>query len=99
MLSPIEMLKESMEKKNEDESAASFEEFETVNRATALWQMPKKDVSEAEYFAFYKHLAHDFEDPLCYEHYSVEGTLEYKGLFYIPQRAPFDLWNRERPVV
>ena len=71
------------------------EELEKVNSATALWAMPKKDIKEEEYQALYKHISHDFENPLLYSHNRVEGKLEYISLLYIPARAPFDLWQRE----
>ena len=70
---------------------------ETVNSATALWTRSRKDVSEEEYREFYKHLSHDFDDPLCWSHNRVEGKREYTSLMYVPARAPFDLWNREAP--
>ena len=71
-------------------------EEETVNRASALWVRPRNEVSDEEYNEFYKHVAHDFEDPLAHVHSKVEGKLEYTSLLYLPQRAPFDLWDRER---
>lgn len=70
-------------------------EFEVVNSASALWARPKKDIGEEEYKAFYKHVAHDFEDPLAWTHNHVEGNQSYTSLLYIPQRAPFDLWDRD----
>jgi len=66
-------------------------QWETVNEAKALWTRPRKDIEEGEYHAFYQHLAHDFEDPLCYSHNRVEGKHEYTSLLYVPKRAPFDL--------
>ena len=69
-------------------------EIETVNTATALWTRAKNEIDENEYNEFYKHTAHDFEDPLARVHSRVEGNLEYTSLFYIPSRAPFDLWDR-----
>ena len=69
---------------------------ETVNSATALWARNKKDIKEEEYHEFYKHVAHDFQPPLAYLHHKVEGKLEYTSLLFIPQRAPFDLWDRQR---
>jgi molecular chaperone HtpG len=69
----------------------------TVNSATALWTRSRSDVSEEEYKEFYKHIAHDFVDPLCWSHNRVEGKREYTSLLYIPARAPFDLWNRDAP--
>jgi len=71
-------------------------EEETVNRASALWARAKKDISAEEYNEFYKHIAHDFEDPLARIHTHVEGRQSYTSLFYIPARAPFDLWDRDR---
>lgn len=72
------------------------DEDETVNRASALWSRPKKEITEQEYQEFYKHIAHDFEEPLVYIHSQVEGRQSYTTLFYVPQRAPFDLWDRQQ---
>ncbi|ABE59844.1 MULTISPECIES: molecular chaperone HtpG [Chromohalobacter] len=69
--------------------------WETVNEATALWVRPKEEISDDEYKAFYKHVAHDFSDPLTWSHNKVEGKLEYTSLLYVPGRAPFDLYQRE----
>jgi len=69
--------------------------WETVNEATAMWVRPKSEVSEEEYKAFYKHVAHDFSDPLTWSHNKVEGKLEYTSLLYVPGRAPFDLYERD----
>ncbi len=69
--------------------------WETVNEAQALWVRPKSEVSDDEYKAFYKHVAHDFSDPLTWSHNRVEGKLEYTSLLYVPSRAPFDLYQRE----
>jgi molecular chaperone HtpG len=71
-------------------------EWEQVNRASALWTRPKKDIGDDDYKALYKHLSHDFEDPLAWTHNKVEGKLEYISLLYIPQHAPFDLWDPNR---
>jgi molecular chaperone HtpG len=70
------------------------DEDETVNQASALWARPKSEISDEQYKEFYKHVAHDFEDPLAYVHAKVEGKQEYTQLLYIPQRAPFDLFDR-----
>jgi molecular chaperone HtpG len=70
-------------------------EYEAVNAATALWTRGRTDVSEEEYTEFYKHVSHDFEDPLTWSHNKVEGKLEYTSLLYLPKKAPFDMWNRE----
>ena len=72
-------------------------EPKTVNAATALWTRSRSDIGEDEYKEFYKHIAHDFVDPLCWSHNRVEGKREYTSLLYIPARAPFDLWNRDAP--
>ncbi len=69
----------------------------TVNSATALWTRSRSDINDDEYREFYKHISHDFVDPLCWSHNRVEGKREYTNLLYIPSRAPFDLWNREAP--
>ncbi len=68
---------------------------EVINRASALWTLPKNEIKEEEYQELYKHIAHDFENPLAWTHNKVEGKLEYINLLYIPSRAPFDLWHRE----
>jgi len=68
-------------------------EGEAVNRATALWTLPKSEITDEQYKEFYKHIAHDFEEPLLWSHNQVEGKLEYISLLYIPARAPFDLWH------
>ncbi|MGE3772612.1 MAG: molecular chaperone HtpG [Gammaproteobacteria bacterium] len=68
---------------------------ETVNSATALWLRAKQDIGDDDYKGFYKHIAHDFDDPLTWVHTKAEGKLEYTTLFYIPSRAPFDLFERE----
>jgi molecular chaperone HtpG len=70
-------------------------EFEAVNEATALWTRSRTEVTDDEYKEFYKHVSHDFEDPLKWSHNRVEGKLEYSSLLYLPSRAPFDLWNRD----
>ena len=72
-------------------------EEQVVNAATALWTRPRSDISDEEYTEFYKHLSHDFADPLRWSHNQVEGKREYTSLLYIPSNAPFDLWNREAP--
>ncbi len=73
------------------------DEDKVVNSATALWTRPRTDVTDEEYKEFYKHLSHDFADPLAWSHNRVEGKREYTSLLYIPATAPFDLWNREAP--
>jgi len=73
------------------------DEVKVVNSATALWTRPRGEISDEEYREFYKHLSHDFADPLSWSHNRVEGKREYTSLLYIPAKAPFDLWNREAP--
>ncbi|WP_407922802.1 molecular chaperone HtpG [Acidihalobacter aeolianus] len=78
-----------------DDEGKPGEEWETVNKASALWQRSKSEISEDEYKAFYKHVAHDFGEPLAWTHNRVEGKLEYTSLLYVPTKAPFDLWDRD----
>jgi molecular chaperone HtpG len=72
------------------------DEDEQVNQASALWARPKTEITDAQYEEFYKHVGHDFEPPLAWAHARVEGRQEFTQLFYLPRRAPFDLWDRER---
>lgn len=86
---PIQMLKRTDDGK---ETA----EWETVNRATALWTLPKNTVTEDQYREFYKHIAHDFEDPLAWTHHKIEGgNIDYSTILFLPAHAPFDLWQRD----
>ena len=80
-----------------DDAKEEGSPWEQVNQATALWMRPRTEISDDEYKAFYKHVAHDFSDPLTWSHHRVEGKTEYTGLLYVPSRAPYDLWNRESP--
>ncbi len=90
---PILMKKEEWDK---DAGAQKLtDEDETVNQASALWARSKSEITEEQYHEFYKHVAHDFEAPLCFSHNKVEGRKEYTQLLYIPAKAPFDLWDRE----
>jgi molecular chaperone HtpG len=91
---PIELPKEVAAVEGEEQPAV---EWETVNRASALWTRPRTEVKDEEYQEFYKHVAHDFENPLSWSHNKVEGKLEYTSLLYVPTRAPFDLYQREAP--
>jgi len=79
----------------EEEGGETVIEEETVNQASALWLRPRVDIKEEEYKEFYKHVAHDYEDPFDWSHNRVEGTNEYTSLLYIPARAPFDLYDRD----
>lgn len=92
---PVEMVKQNFSE-NEDEDKPETEEFEAVNKATALWTRGKSDISDEEYQEFYKHISHDFQDALTWSHNQVEGKQEYTSLLYIPSKAPYDLWNRDR---
>src|SRR3990167_1429715 len=94
---PILMLKAPLADKEDKKEEEKKPEWETVNKATALWTLPKSKIKDEEYKEFYKHIAHDFQDPLVWAHNKVEGNLEYTSLLYIPARAPFDLYNREQP--
>ena len=96
---PIEMFKEDVASEEEDEKDKDKEtviEYEKVNDASALWARPKSEITDEEYAEFYRHVGHDFEDPLAWTHNQVEGKYEYTSLLFIPKRAPFDLWDRER---
>ncbi len=91
---PIELPKEASGEEKEADAAV---EWEVVNRASALWTRPRTEVKDEEYQEFYKHVSHDFENPLAWSHNKVEGKLEYTSLLYVPTRAPFDLYQREAP--
>ena len=90
IVQPILMRKEEWK----DGAQAKLAEDETVNQASALWARPKNEISDEQYREFYKHVGHDFDDPLTWTHARVEGRQEYTQLLYIPARAPFDLWDR-----
>ena len=96
---PIELPKESLSslEGDEEKDKPAEIEWETVNRASALWTRPRGEVKDEEYQEFYKHVAHDFENPLTWSHNKVEGKLEYTSLLYVPGKAPFDLYHREAP--
>ena len=89
---PVTMM---VEKPGEGEDDATTIEEETLNSASALWTRAKTDIKAEEYKEFYKHISHDFEDPEEWIHSRVEGKYEYTTLFYLPQKAPFDLWDRD----
>jgi molecular chaperone HtpG len=83
-----------MQKHTDDDKPT--DEWEAVNRATALWSLPKNEVTKEQYNEFYKHISHDFEDPLIWTQHKVEGgNIEYTCLLYLPSHAPFDMWQRE----
>ena len=79
-----------------DDKGEKTDELEAVNKASALWKRSKSDITDEEYSEFYKGVAHDFEDPMHWMHNQVEGTQSYTTLLYIPKRAPFDLYEREK---
>ncbi|CAM3873890.1 molecular chaperone HtpG [Paracidovorax anthurii] len=96
---PILMEKEEWkdgEKEGDPGEMVKTGEWEPVNKASALWTRPKKDITEEQYREFYKAISHDHEDPLTWSHNRVEGNTEYTQLLYIPAKAPFDLWNRDK---
>jgi len=95
---PILMEKEEWKEGENDQPGGMVKtgDWETVNKASALWTRPKKEVTEEQYAEFYKAISHDFEAPLTWSHNRVEGNTEYTQLLYIPAKAPFDLWNRDK---
>jgi len=98
---PVEMRKETMletEDKDKDnkKDVEKTPEYERVNQGTALWMRSKSEIGDGEYKDFYKHISHDFDEPLAWVHNRVEGTNEYSALLYLPKRAPWDLWDREQ---
>ena len=94
---PVEMRKLSHGEEAEAEKEKDTPpEWERVNQGTALWMRNKAEVTEEEYKEFYKHLSHDFDEPLIWAHNRVEGTNEYSALLFVPKRAPWDLWDREQ---
>ncbi|MET3999503.1 molecular chaperone HtpG [Marinobacterium sp. MBR-109] len=94
---PVKMLKEEPPAEEGEERTEQKAELESVNSATALWTRSKSDLTDEEYQEFYKHISHDFADALTWSHNKVEGNLEYTSLLYVPENAPYDLWNREAP--
>ncbi|MFM2479868.1 molecular chaperone HtpG [Celerinatantimonas sp. YJH-8] len=95
---PVEMWKEAVpESDGSDGEKIPGEpaQWESINRAQALWTRAKGEVSDDEYKEFYKHISHDFADPMTWSHNKVEGKQQYTSLLYIPSKAPWDLWNRE----
>ncbi|WP_299007557.1 molecular chaperone HtpG [uncultured Shewanella sp.] len=102
---PVEMYKEGTPERDGPEGPdgepgekipATEGAWEAMNKATALWTRNKSDISDEEYQEFYKHISHDYSDPLKWSHNRVEGKQEYTSLLYLPSRAPFDMWNRDR---
>ncbi|TYG34204.1 molecular chaperone HtpG [Lonepinella koalarum] len=89
---PVEILA----KEYDDEGKETGVKWEKINKAQALWTRSKSEISDDEYKEFYKHLSHDFADPLLWQHNKVEGNQEYTSLLYVPSKAPWDLFNREQ---
>ena len=97
---PVEMQPAPGGEETDDAEKTASEhapEYQMVNTAKALWTRPRGEISDEEYTEFYKHVAHDFQEPLLWSHNRVEGKREYTSLLYLPAKAPFDLWNREAP--
>jgi|TARA_B000000609_G_scaffold158145_1_gene154761 molecular chaperone HtpG len=92
---PVRMVKAAIT--GDEEETKKEEELEAVNSAQALWTKSRTDVKDDEYKEFYKHISHDFDEPLSWSHNKVEGKLEYTSLLYLPKKPPFDLYNRETP--
>ncbi|PKO52262.1 MAG: molecular chaperone HtpG, partial [Betaproteobacteria bacterium HGW-Betaproteobacteria-21] len=92
IVQPIVMKKEEWDE--EKKAQVVTDEDETVNQANALWARPKSDIADEEYTAFYKHVGHDYDEPLAWTHARVEGRQEYTQLLYVPSHAPFDMWDR-----
>lgn len=96
---PVQMYKEEVpeqEGPDGEKTPAEPGHWEGVNKATALWTRDKSEISDEEYQEFYKHISHDFADPMSWAHNKVEGKTEYTSLLYIPSKAPYDLWNRDQ---
>ena len=91
---PILLKKEELDEK--EKKNVVRDEDEQVNQASAIWTRPKSEITDEQYTEFYKHVSHDFEAPLAHLHAKVEGKQEYTQLLFIPGRAPFDLWDRDR---
>ncbi|GAA4018600.1 molecular chaperone HtpG [Actimicrobium antarcticum] len=91
---PIQMQKEEWDEEKKESVVTT--DVETINQASALWARNRNEITPEQYVEFYKHVSHDFEAPLTYTHNRVEGRSEYTQLLYIPARAPFDLWDRNK---
>jgi molecular chaperone HtpG len=91
---PIQMQKEEWDEEKKEQVLK--EELETINQASALWARSKNDITPEQYTEFYKHISHDYTAPLTHTHNRVEGRSEYTQLLYIPSRAPFDMWDRNK---
>ena len=94
---PVKMLEPEVPASDEDGAAQTAREFVSVNSAKALWTRARTEIDDEEYKEFYKHVSHDFQDPILWSHNKVEGKREYTSLLYLPAKAPFDMQNREAP--
>lgn len=96
---PVLMKKESvaLDGDTDEKDEKKEDEDEVINTAKALWTRPRSEIEDDEYKEFYKHVSHDFQDPMTWSHNKVEGKLDYTSLIYIPAKAPFDIWQREAP--
>ena len=92
IVQPIQMKKEEWDEEKKEQAVR--DEYETVNQASALWAKSKNEISDEDYKAFYKHVGHDYDEPLAWTHSRVEGRQEYTQLLYVPAHAPFDMWDR-----
>ncbi|HBQ89015.1 molecular chaperone HtpG [Alcaligenes faecalis] len=90
---PVQMRKEEWDE--EKQQQVTQDEWESVNQASALWTRSKSEITDEQYQEFYKHIAHDYENPLAWTHNRVEGRSEYTQLLFVPKQAPFDLWDRD----
>lgn len=90
---PVQMRKEEWNEEKQENLRTN--EWENVNQANALWTRSRNEIEDEQYIEFYKHIAHDFEEPLAWTHNRVEGRTEYTQLLYVPKRAPFDMWDRD----
>lgn len=90
---PVQMRTEEWDEQSKQQKKT--DNWETVNQANALWTRPRNEITDEQYIEFYKHIAHDYDEPLTWTHNRVEGRSEYTQLLYIPKRAPFDLWDRD----
>ncbi len=97
---PVELWQAPVAEEKDDKGNVTVEaqagRFEQINKAKALWTRAKNDISDEEYQAFYKHISNDFQDPLTWVHNKVEGNLQYTSLLFVPQKAPFDIFQRDR---
>jgi len=96
MKKPLPPKDDKVSEKEKEDNVIEVPEEEVVNSAQALWTRAKAEISDEEYKNLYKHISHDFEDPLSWSHNKVEGKLEFTSLLYIPARAPYDLWMRDQ---